>query len=118
MPVNPKPFLNEITGKPVIVKLKWGMEYRGKLMAVDGYMNLQVRGRRWSAARGTCVLTGQLPEILAGGHGGVYQRQFDRGIGRSLDPVRAKKVPRNVGILTRPRLFLTGVTMCSGFPDK
>ncbi|KAI9007765.1 putative membrane-associated protein [Hyaloraphidium curvatum] len=42
VPVNPKPFLNDITGKPVIVKLKWGMEYRGRLIAVDGYMNLQL----------------------------------------------------------------------------
>lgn len=29
VPVNPKPFLNELTGKTVIVKLKWGMEYKG-----------------------------------------------------------------------------------------
>lgn len=29
MPVNPKPFLQELTGKPTIVKLKWGMEYKG-----------------------------------------------------------------------------------------
>lgn len=29
-PVNPKPFLNELTGKPVMVKLKWGMEYKGE----------------------------------------------------------------------------------------
>lgn len=29
IPVNPKPFLNNLTGKPVIVKLKWGMEYKG-----------------------------------------------------------------------------------------
>ena len=42
MIVNPKPFLNELTGKPVIVKLKWGMEYKGYLMSVDNYMNLQV----------------------------------------------------------------------------
>ncbi|CAD5117496.1 DgyrCDS6265 [Dimorphilus gyrociliatus] len=42
MPVNPKPFLNNLTGKPVIVKLKWGMEYKGFLVAVDGYMNLQL----------------------------------------------------------------------------
>uniref|UniRef100_A0AC34QKX2 Sm protein F n=1 Tax=Panagrolaimus sp. JU765 TaxID=591449 RepID=A0AC34QKX2_9BILA len=41
-PVNPKPFLNSLTGKPVVCKLKWGMEYRGILMAVDGYMNLQI----------------------------------------------------------------------------
>ena len=29
IPVNPKPFLNNLTGKRVIVKLKWGMEYKG-----------------------------------------------------------------------------------------
>jgi hypothetical protein len=29
IPVNPKPFLNDLTGKPVIAKLKWGMEYKG-----------------------------------------------------------------------------------------
>ena len=42
MPMNPKPFLNGLTGKPVLVKLKWGMEYKGYLVSVDGYMNLQV----------------------------------------------------------------------------
>ena len=31
VPVNPKPFLQELTGKPTIVKLKWGMEYKGAL---------------------------------------------------------------------------------------
>ena len=40
--VNPKPFLNELTGKSVQVKLKWGMEYRGFLVSIDNYMNLQV----------------------------------------------------------------------------
>ena len=33
IPVNPKPFLNELTGKPVIVKLKWGMEYKGTILS-------------------------------------------------------------------------------------
>jgi len=28
-PVNPKPFLAEMTGQEVVVKLKWGMEYKG-----------------------------------------------------------------------------------------
>lgn len=41
--MNPKPFLNGLTGKPVMVKLKWGMEYKGYLVSVDGYMNLQVK---------------------------------------------------------------------------
>lgn len=30
VPVNPKPFLNDLTGKQVVVKLKWGMEYKGE----------------------------------------------------------------------------------------
>ena len=42
-PVNPRPFLQELTGKMVAVKLKWGLEYRGFLVATDAYMNLQVR---------------------------------------------------------------------------
>lgn len=42
MPINPKPFLNGLTGKAVIVKLKWGHEYKGYLVSVDGYMNMQL----------------------------------------------------------------------------
>ena len=42
VPVNPKPFLNELTGKQVIIKLKWVMEYKGYLVSVDAYMNLQL----------------------------------------------------------------------------
>lgn len=30
VPVNPKPFLNDLTGQQIIVKLKWGMEYKGR----------------------------------------------------------------------------------------
>lgn len=40
--VNPKPFLADLTGKQVIVKLKWGMEYKGFLVSTDKYMNLQL----------------------------------------------------------------------------
>ena len=43
VPVNPKPFLAELTGKQVIAKLKWGMEYKGYLVSTDAYMNLQAR---------------------------------------------------------------------------
>ncbi|XP_024026279.1 uncharacterized protein LOC21411000 isoform X1 [Morus notabilis] len=42
IPVNPKPFLNNLTGKTIIVKLKWGTEYKGFLVSVNSYMNLQV----------------------------------------------------------------------------
>ncbi|OQR81576.1 small nuclear ribonucleoprotein F, partial [Thraustotheca clavata] len=40
--LNPKPFLAGLTGKAVLVKLKWGMEYQGDLVSVDSYMNLQL----------------------------------------------------------------------------
>jgi len=60
MPLNPKPFLNGLTGKPVMVKLKWGMEYKGYLVSVDGYMNLQVYMAfafvRYSYSRVICVI--------------------------------------------------------------
>ena len=44
VPVNPAPMLLELTGHPVVVRLKWGnlMEYKGFLVSVDSYMNLQV----------------------------------------------------------------------------
>ena len=42
MKINPKPFLQDLTGKHIIVKLKWGMEYRGRLNAVDSYMNVKL----------------------------------------------------------------------------
>ena len=35
--------MQELTGKPVFVRLKWGLEYKGFLVSTDGYMNLQVR---------------------------------------------------------------------------
>merc|ERR1711907_910505 len=41
-PVNPKPFLANLTGKMVMVELKWGMEYKGFLASTDSYMNLQL----------------------------------------------------------------------------
>ena len=42
IPVNPKPFLIDLVDKLVVVKLKWGMEYRGTLVSFDGYMNIQL----------------------------------------------------------------------------
>jgi small nuclear ribonucleoprotein F len=43
-PVNPKPFLQALVGGPVVVRLKWGMEYLGYLISTDDYMNLQLAG--------------------------------------------------------------------------
>jgi small nuclear ribonucleoprotein F len=59
--VNPKPFLLELTGKGVVVKLKWGMEYRGFLVSVDSYMNLQLASaEEWIGGK----FAGNLGEVL------------------------------------------------------
>ncbi|KAK8501255.1 hypothetical protein V6N13_026957 [Hibiscus sabdariffa] len=71
IPVNPKPFLNNLTGKTVIVKLKWGMEYKGFLASVDSYMNLQL-GNAEEYVDGQ--FTGNLGEILIRCNNVLYLR--------------------------------------------
>ncbi|XP_067928613.1 small nuclear ribonucleoprotein F [Watersipora subatra] len=61
LPMNPKPFLNGLTGKPIMVKLKWGMEYKGYLVSVDKYMNLQLANTEEYIDD---ALAGNLGEIL------------------------------------------------------
>ncbi|ODV93544.1 hypothetical protein PACTADRAFT_52110 [Pachysolen tannophilus NRRL Y-2460] len=40
-PINPKPFLSSLLNQNIIVKLKFNnIEYRGKLVSFDNYMNL------------------------------------------------------------------------------
>lgn len=51
-PVNPKPFLQGQSGKPVLVRLKWGMEYKGYLVSTDSYMNVQVSSVRGGVYQG------------------------------------------------------------------
>ncbi|XP_042435991.1 probable small nuclear ribonucleoprotein F [Zingiber officinale] len=71
VPVNPKPFLNNLTGKPVIVKLKWGMEYKGYLVSVDSYMNLQLANTEEFIDG---QFTGNLGEILIRCNNVLYLR--------------------------------------------
>lgn len=37
---NPSDFLKQITGRPVVVKLNNGSDYKGVLRCLDGYMNI------------------------------------------------------------------------------
>jgi len=74
MPVNPKPFLNSLTGKPIIVKLKWGMEYKGFLVSVDQYMNLQLANTEEYIDG---ALTGNLGEVLIRCNNILYIRGVD-----------------------------------------
>ena len=45
MPKNPRPMLQDLINEEVIVRLKWGQtEYKGRLISVDSYMNIQLAG--------------------------------------------------------------------------
>jgi small nuclear ribonucleoprotein F len=42
-PINPRPFLQDLVNKDVLVRLKWGeTEYKGRLVSIDSYMNVQL----------------------------------------------------------------------------
>ncbi|CAG8671565.1 9327_t:CDS:2 [Racocetra persica] len=73
-PVNPKPFLQELTGKPVIVRLKWGMEYKGYLVSVDSYMNLQLANTEEFVDGNS---TGALGEVLIRCNNVLYIRGIE-----------------------------------------
>jgi len=72
--VNPKPFLADLTGKTVRVKLKWGMEYQGTLVSSDAYMNLQLDGTE-EFINGNCA--GVLGEVLIRCNNVMYIKAAD-----------------------------------------
>ena len=69
-------FLNDLTGKDVIVKLKWGMEYEGKLLSVDSYMNVQL-GDAKEYIDGQ--MAGELGEVLIRCNNVMYLRAAPKG---------------------------------------
>ncbi|KAL9649687.1 hypothetical protein ABK040_003364 [Willaertia magna] len=72
--VNPKPFLNESVGQVVVVKLKWGMEYKGTLKAVDHYMNFQLANtEEWVEGS----FRGNLGEVLIRCNNVLYLRNIN-----------------------------------------
>ncbi|XP_012505761.1 PREDICTED: small nuclear ribonucleoprotein F-like [Propithecus coquereli] len=71
LPLNPKPFLSGLTGKPVMVKLKWGMEYKGYLVSVDVYINTQLANKE-GYMDGTS--SRNLGEVLIGYNNVLYIR--------------------------------------------
>ncbi|XP_019591661.2 small nuclear ribonucleoprotein F [Rhinolophus sinicus] len=57
----PQSFLSGLTGKPVMMKLKWGMEYKGYLLSVDSHMNMQLANTEEYIDG---ALSGHLDEVL------------------------------------------------------
>lgn len=83
MILNPKPFLNGLTGKPVIIKLKWGMEYRGYLVSVDSYMNVQLANTEEYVDN---KLAGTLGEVLIRCNNILYVREVPEEGGDTKAP--------------------------------
>ncbi|XP_060092382.1 small nuclear ribonucleoprotein F-like [Heteronotia binoei] len=69
--LSPESFLNRLTGKPVMVKLKSGVvvEYKGYLVSVDGYMNAQLAEEYIDGP-----LSGPLGDVLIRGNNVLYIR--------------------------------------------
>lgn len=62
VPVNPRPMLQGLVDQTVIVRLKWAQtEYKGKLVSIDSYMNLQLSGTEEYISH---KLTGELGQVL------------------------------------------------------
>ncbi|KAK4133049.1 small nuclear ribonucleoprotein SmF [Trichocladium antarcticum] len=62
VPVNPRPFLQDLVNKDVVVRLKWGeTEYKGRLVSIDSYMNIQLSGTEEFIDRKS---TGSLGQVL------------------------------------------------------
>lgn len=63
--------MGELVGHAVIVKLKWGQEYRGRLVSMDSYMNFQLsETEEWM--EGECA--GQLGEVMIRCNNVLYVR--------------------------------------------
>lgn len=68
---DPSQMLKALVGQVVSVKSKWGPLYQGTLVAVDKYMNLQIRGCVEQTAQGE----GDLGETLLRCNNVLYIRK-------------------------------------------
>ncbi|KAF8791879.1 small nuclear ribonucleoprotein F-like [Argiope bruennichi] len=74
-PFNPKPFLATLVGQEINVKLKWGMEYRGKLVCADTYMNVQLENAEEYIEGKTLA---KIRKVLIRCNNILYVHKFDR----------------------------------------
>jgi small nuclear ribonucleoprotein F len=40
--ISPRSFVKTLIGQTIVVKLKWNMEYRGRLISSDSYLNIRL----------------------------------------------------------------------------
>lgn len=76
--VNPRPFIHDLTGKQVVVRLKWGQEYVGLLVSVDAYMNFMLEGaEEWLDSGKTKA--GRVGEMMIRCNNVLYVRERPEG---------------------------------------
>ncbi|KAI8724761.1 Sm protein F [Fusarium sp. LHS14.1] len=76
-PLNPRPMLQDLVSRTVLVRLKWGeTEYKGTLVSVDSYMNLQLSGTEEYIADKP---TGSLGQVLIRCNNVLWVRGADEG---------------------------------------
>lgn len=81
-PINPKPFVESLVGNQVVVKLKWGHEYRGYLESKDDYMNFKLAecsewGYEENEGQRSLKMKGQLGDVLIRCNNVLYIRKDD-----------------------------------------
>ncbi|KAI9166824.1 small nuclear ribonucleoprotein [Paramyrothecium foliicola] len=77
VPINPRPMLQELVNKPISVRLKWGnTDYKGTLVAVDSYMNLQLSDTQEYVGD---KFTGSLGQVLIRCNNVLWVRGADEG---------------------------------------
>ncbi|CAG7561040.1 uncharacterized protein FIESC28_10972 [Fusarium coffeatum] len=76
-PINPRPMLENLVSKQVLVRLKWGeVEYKGTLVSIDSYMNIQLSGTEEYIADKP---TGSLGQVLIRCNNVLWVRAADGG---------------------------------------
>ncbi|KAL6859946.1 hypothetical protein ACO1O0_003970 [Amphichorda felina] len=79
VPVNPRPMLQGLVDKDIVVRLKWGeTEYKGKLVSLDSYLNLQLSG---TVEYINDKPTGDLGQVLIRCNNVLWIRAADQGEG-------------------------------------
>ena len=91
--MNPDPFLRELVGQTVVVKLKWGsgsggsVEYKGFLKAVDRYMNIQLAAaEEWIGGK----YASTIGEVLIRCNNVLYVRQAPDSVTETEEAAAAK----------------------------
>ncbi|KAK3946247.1 hypothetical protein QBC46DRAFT_3056 [Diplogelasinospora grovesii] len=76
VPINPRPFLQDLVNKSVVVRLKWGeTEYKGRLVSIDSYMNIQIADTQEYI---DSKLTGALGQVLIRCNNVLYIKAADQ----------------------------------------